>query len=82
MSIDGLDSLEKLEKEIAVQRTWPESLQKDFMKDCLIAQGGQFFILKEKDIEKLFTAYKDEVLGDESIQYYTRIYLEMVYDIL
>jgi hypothetical protein len=82
MSLNGLDSLEKLEKEIAVQRTWPESLQKDFMKDCLKAQGGPGFKLKVKDIEKLFLAYKDEVLGDESIQYYTRIYLEMVYNIL
>jgi hypothetical protein len=73
-------SLEKLEKEIATQRAWNEDFQKEFIEECLKAQGKLQFVDAE-DIEMVHGAYKNHALGDESIQYYVRIFLEFVYDV-
>lgn len=72
--------MEKLEQEIAAQNSWDQKLQKEFIKDCLRAQGD-FKRVKSKNVDAVFQAYTEKALGDESIQYYVRVYLEMVYQI-
>lgn len=73
-----MDSLKKLEEEIANQNIWEENLQKSFIKDCLYAQG-KFKRVSKVNVNTIHQAFKEKALGDESIQYYVRIFLEMVY---
>jgi hypothetical protein len=72
-------SLEKLEQEIACQNRWNWTLQMDFIKECLQAQASAFKT-KTDDIELIHQAFLEKSLGDESIQYYVRIFIESVYE--
>lgn len=73
-------SLDDLIKEIEHQNTWSEKEQKNFIQMCLKSQGG-IKRAKKTDVERVFQAFRQKDLHDESIQYYVRIYLEMVYQI-
>lgn len=75
-----MDDLEKLEQEIKVQNSWTWALQREFIEECLKAQGN-FSTVIDGDIGKVHQAFTEKVLGDESIQYYTRVYLESIYEI-